>query len=139
MQPQLAALVKSGDVTFTYKHMPVVGDRVRSTWAAQATECAADQGNFWAYHDYLFDNQGKADFTQANLKTFAGKLGLDTNTFGQCLDSKKYANKVSQDAKDGVNLGLKSTPSFVINGKPIQLKQSWNEVVQAVQEELKKK
>lgn len=134
----MAALVKSGDVKFTYKHMPVVGDRVRSTWAAQAAECAADQGNFWAYHNYLFENQGKVQLSETSLKSIAGTLGLDTKTFNQCYDDKKYASKVQQDAKDGQKLGLQSTPSFVINGKPFQAKQSWNEVVQAVQGELKK-
>lgn len=138
MKPQLAALIATGEVKFTYKHMIVIGDGVRSTWAGEAAECAADQGQFWNYHDWLLKNQKTAPFTKENLKKWAGELGMDTKSFGQCLDSKKYEAKVQAESKEGRNLGLTGTPSFLINGKQIKLERSYDEVITAIKKELGK-
>ncbi|MDO8498619.1 MAG: thioredoxin domain-containing protein [bacterium] len=55
----------------------------------------------------------------ANLKTYAGKLGLDQNKFNQCLDSGEKASQVSADQKEGNDLGVGGTPSFFVNGRPL--------------------
>jgi protein-disulfide isomerase len=138
VEPQLAALIESGDVKFTYKHMIVVGDKVRSQWAAEAAECAADQGKFWAFHDELFARQKTMTFSKGTFKSLAGALGMDTEVFGQCVDSGKYESAVKKQSQEGVKLGLQGTPSFLINGKYLPLQRTYDEIAQAVKQELNK-
>jgi protein-disulfide isomerase len=103
-----------------YVHFPFLGPE--SQWAAEASECAADQGAFWEYHDFLYANQNgenKGTFNQENLKQFAGQLGLDEDAFSQCFDSGKYTDIVKQEKQMAQQLGVQSTPTFVINGVPV--------------------
>lgn len=114
--PRLEAeYVKPGTVRFVYRHFAILGQH--SVAAAQAAECAAEQGKFWEYHDKLFASQGPFAFTAQNLKHYAKELGLDTAAFNQCLDSGKYAQKVEGETGTGQMLGLRGTPAFFINGR----------------------
>lgn len=133
----MAALIDQGKVQFTYKHLVVVGQE--SQWAAEASECAADQGKFWAFHDYLFSHQkgeNQGTFSLANLKKFAVTLGLDSQKFNTCLDTHQYKEKVGEARPEAQKLGLPGTPSFTVNGKFIQ-SQNNNDVVNAVKEAVK--
>ena len=107
-----------GLVRFGYQHFAFLGQE--SNWAAQASECAADQDAFWPYHDYLYAHQGGENagaFSQDNLKRFAAELKLDTEAFNTCLDSGKYAAIVSQESAYGQSLGVRGTPTFFVNGQ----------------------
>jgi len=112
--------VKKGKVRFGYWNYAMLGDE--SKWAAEASECAADQDKFWEYHDILFkkqtgENQGA--FSKENLKKFADELGLDSQAFAECLDSGKYLSQVEEFSYIASQLGVRSTPSFLVNGQPI--------------------
>jgi len=85
--------------------------------AAEAAECADDQGEFWEYHDLIWANRA-VDLD--SLKGYAAQLGLDTATFNDCLDSGKQASEVEKDYQDGVSYGVSATPSFFINGQLIR-------------------
>jgi len=70
----------------------------------------------------LYENQNgenRGAFSQDNLKQFAGQLGLDEDAFSQCLDSGKYTDIVQQEKQMAQQLGIQSTPTFVINGRPV--------------------
>ena len=86
--------------------------------AAQAAECAQDQGKYWEYHDLLFANQ--KEFSPAKLKEHATRLKLDEKAFGECLESGKYALEVEKDRRDGMMAGIDRTPTFFINGKKLR-------------------
>ncbi|MGI0073423.1 MAG: DsbA family protein [Nitrosotalea sp.] len=91
-----------------------------STVAAQAVYCAGDQGKYWEYHDYLYTNQQGVQSgwaSASNLKTYAGTLGLDTTQFNSCLDSGKYADRVSHNKQVGTSEGVQGTPAFFIMGQ----------------------
>ncbi len=93
-----------------------------SKFAAEAAECAADQDKYWEYHDLLWDKQGgenKGDFSKENLKAFAAQLGLNAGPFNECLDSGKYTELIATDTQIAQQIGVQSTPSFVLNGTPI--------------------
>jgi len=112
--------VLSGTVALVYMHAAVLGDE--STWAAQAAECAADQGQFWAYHDLLFarqsgENQGA--FTKEHLIGFAGELELDLSRFEPCLKNDETLARVKQDTAEAQTAGVRGTPTFFINGQPL--------------------
>ena len=83
--------------------------------AAEASECADDQGKFWEYHDLLFANQSALDV--ASLKSYAAQLSLDTATFDQCLDGGEKTAEWEKDEQDGTSYGVQGTPNFFINGR----------------------
>ena len=85
--------------------------------AAEAAQCARDQGKFWEYHDSLFDRQ--ASGTGWNFSELAKEIGLNQDTFATCLNSRRYREEVAKDLRDGLKLGVTSTPTFFINGRPL--------------------
>jgi protein-disulfide isomerase len=85
--------------------------------AAEAAECADDQGAFWDYHDLLFQNQNALDVD--SLKGYAASVGLDIAVFNQCLESGKHASEVQEDIQDGLAAGVTGTPHFFINGRAV--------------------
>jgi protein-disulfide isomerase len=85
--------------------------------AAEASECADDQGKFWEYQDLLFANQGALDV--ASLKSYAAQLSLDTATFNDCLDTGKQTAEWQKDQQDGTSYGVSGTPAFFINGRMV--------------------
>ncbi|MFQ5594873.1 MAG: DsbA family protein [Anaerolineae bacterium] len=108
--------VTAGKVRFVHKDMAILGEQ--SQWAAQAANCAADQGHFWEYHELLFQKQSgrnEGAFSRDNLKQFAADLELDTATFNQCLDQNKYSQRVIDETAEGKQRGVEGTPSFFVN------------------------
>lgn len=112
--------MQKGLVRFGYQHFAFLGKE--SEWAAEASECAAEQDAFWAYHDLLFERWGgenRGAFNKDNLKQFAAELGLDTSAFNACLDSGRYTSIVRAEKTAAQSLGVRGTPAFVINGRPV--------------------
>ncbi len=103
-----------GKVSIQYKHFPL-SIHPFAQKAAEASECAADQGKFWEYHDMLFQNQESLAVT--NLKEYAKALGLNQNEFNTCLDSGQKASVVRSDFAEGNSAGVQGTPAFFINGQ----------------------
>lgn len=105
---------------FGYVHFAFLGEE--SIWAGAASECAAEQDEFWAYHDLLFENwdgENQGRFGKDNLKQFALELGLDAAAFGECIDSGRMENTIVEDSNFARQMGVRSTPTFSINGKPV--------------------
>ncbi len=113
--------VDTGKVAFVYKHSAFLGQE--SVWAAQAAECAADQGKFWEFHDMLFAKQNGENvgtFTKDNLLKYAKELNdLDMTKFEPCLKNDDTLQRVSGDTQEGGQAGVRGTPTFFINGKPL--------------------
>ncbi|MFQ5975248.1 MAG: thioredoxin domain-containing protein [Candidatus Hydrothermarchaeales archaeon] len=104
-------------VRFVYRDFPLSSIHPNAQKAAEAAECADEQGKFWELHDIIFTNQNKMGVN--DLKQFAKDLGMDSNNFDECLDSGKYEAEVKKDMQDGINAGVTSTPTFFINGEKI--------------------
>ena len=85
--------------------------------AHEAARCAGDQGRYWAYHDVLFERQPR--FERDDLVGYAVDLNLDRDRFERCLDGRRFRAAVEADFAEGRELGVRSTPTFLINGKPI--------------------
>ena len=123
-QPLIEDYVTAGKVYFVYR---TLGDWLgpASQASAEAAYCAGDQGRFWEYHDLLFANQGSGAFLRDRLRAFAQALDLDEEGFNACLSSAKYRDQVRQDLADGLQAGVRGTPSFLINGKLVAGAQSY--------------
>ena len=112
--------VKTGKASIVYKHSAFLGQE--SMWAAQAAECAADQGKFWEYHDLLFSRQkgeNQGAFVKDNLVGFAKELNLDMAKFEPCLRNDQTLARVQADTSEGQQYGVTGTPTFFVNGKPL--------------------
>lgn len=114
--------IKTGKAKMIYRDFAFLGPE--SQGAALASQCAAEQSKFWAYHDEIYkaeiadgvENNG--NLSAAFLKSLASRLGLDGKQFGSCLDSQKYKKEIQKDYDDAVSAGVRGTPSSFINGKP---------------------
>jgi protein-disulfide isomerase len=106
--------------------------------AAKASEAASNQGKFWEMHDILYDKQKEWEGTlnaRDFFLTYATTLGLDTVQFLKDLDDPAIESKILAEYKEGVNLGVNSTPTFFINGKKLDENprsvEEFNTVIQA--------
>ena len=111
-------LKKYGDkVRLVYRDYPLSFHQ-NANIAAQASECAKEQGKFWEMHGAMFANQSK--LAQNDLvETAGGITGVDKTKFKACLDSGKFKDEVQKDFEAGVKYGVTGTPTFFINGIPI--------------------
>lgn len=126
--------VKKGQVRFIYRHFAILGKF--SVQAAQAVECAGEQGKFWEYHDRLFANQGA--FTDAKLKKYARELKLNVAAFSKCLDSGRYKEKVEGETTVAASLGARGTPTFFVNERLLVGAQPFEVFQSVIEEELRK-
>ena len=86
--------------------------------AAEAAECALDQGKFWEFAKMNFKNQ--KNLTEDNLKSFARQLNLDQEIFDTCFDGHEKQGKIKSDINDGIKRGLSYTPSIYVNGQLVK-------------------
>lgn len=89
--------------------------------AALAAECAGVQGEFWNYHDKLFApmREPKPNLTRAGLDRSAEAIGLDMDEFATCMEHGARMDKIQSDLRAGASVGVRSTPTLVINGRKI--------------------
>jgi protein-disulfide isomerase len=124
IEPRLVAeYVETGDVILEFKQFPLQMHAPGAIMGAQASECAADQGAFWPYHDRLFAeaaSRGQAGFQLERLIDYAGDLDLDEGEFRTCMTSQKYRSAVDASVSEAVSLGLNSTPSVLVNGQSME-------------------
>jgi protein-disulfide isomerase len=105
--------------------------------AAEASLCADEQGKFWEMHDKMFaDQKGLA---VDSLKAKAAELGLDGDSFNQCLDTSEYAEAVKADLKAGAVAGVSGTPAMFVNGIFISGAVPYEQVAKVIDEELARK
>ncbi len=105
--------------------------------AAEAAQCASDQGKFWDMHDRLFAANGKLEIS--DLKAYAREIGIDGSKFDSCLESGGKAKMVEANRKAGEEAGVTGTPAFFINGRPISGAQPADAFKTIIDQELAKK
>jgi protein-disulfide isomerase/rhodanese-related sulfurtransferase/uncharacterized membrane protein len=123
-----------GEVRFVFRHFPMDRLHPQAEKAAEASECAAEQGKFWEAEEKFYDMQ--KDLSEAALERYAQDLGLDRDRFRQCLSSGVMAARVRRDADDGRALGVRWTPTFVIGTRIVEGALEPAEFIQLVQQEL---
>lgn len=115
LQEVLAAYPQ--EVKLVYRHFPPERNP-QAKLAAEAAECAAQQGRFWEYHDQVFAHASQ--LSPAGLQTLAETLRLDLQAFSTCLDAGKAQARVAEDLADARGAGLTETPTFFINGRIVE-------------------
>jgi protein-disulfide isomerase len=115
--------VDTGKARFVFREFPLTSIHPNAQKAAEAAVCAGRQGKYWEMNGKLFATQdewsGSSDASSV-FKTYAGELGLDKNAFNQCLDEGKAALEVQGELMLAESLGLRGTPSFMVNDLLVQ-------------------
>ncbi len=111
--------VATGKVKFVYQDYPL-NIHPNAIPAAEAARCAADQGVYWQMHDMLFENQriwAEVSDPTAQFVAYARQLGINQDTFTNCLKNQTHQAAILQAKAAGDKLQLTGTPSFSVNGK----------------------
>jgi len=110
--PQI--MEKYGDqIRYVVRHFPLVSMHPQAVKAAEAAECAAEDGLFWEFNDFIM--RGVPSIDVESLKRYAADIGVNTEEFNRCLDEGEKAINVQQDLRDGYMLGVRGTPNFFVN------------------------
>jgi protein-disulfide isomerase len=124
VEPQLLKdYITPGKIRYEFHHFIVIDQKTggsESQHAAEASECANEQGRFWDYHNMLYTNQPpettSGGFADNRLKAFAAAIGLDSAKFNACFDSHRFASVVAADVSLGQQMGVSGTPTVFVNG-----------------------
>ncbi len=123
-------------VRLVLRYMPLHGN---SKYAATALEAAGEQGQYFTFLDTLYHYQpiwgSHRDPRPELIPVYADELGLDMERFKKALENPAYMRRVEIDQEDGKALGVKGTPSFFVNGKPL-LRLDFKELVGMIESEL---
>lgn len=121
MEPKLyEKYVKDGTLRIEWRDFPYQGQE--SVDAALAARAAQAQGEFWEYHDLLYQNQSSGNsggYSRENLLALAEEAGLDRRRFEEDLASARYEETVQRDFTEGQSLGITGTPTFYINDQVV--------------------
>ena len=102
-----------GKIRLVYRHLPLTSLHPDAFSAAEAAMCAGEQGAFWTFHEKLFSSEALGNSTYIQ---YAQDLGLNMKNFESCVNDRKYQQAVDDDLNFAVDLGIRSTPTFFING-----------------------
>lgn len=104
--------IKTGKLKYVFRDFPITAAHKDAFKAALAAGCALDQGKYWEMHDRLFENP--TSFTVYNLTQSAEAIGLNKESFQQCLNKNEYETEVQSDFADGLKAGVNQTPTFFL-------------------------
>ena len=121
-------------VRFVYRDFPLDSIHANARPAAEAANCANEQGVFWDYHDKLFSME--LGLSSDAYQEYASQLDLDEEAFQECIESGRYQQEVQSDFEFAANLGVRSTPTFFINGIAVVGAQPFEIFQQVIEREL---
>jgi len=98
-------------IRFVWRDYPVI--TLLSPRAAEAGQCANEQGKFWEFHDAVYENQGAIE--AGNLKAYAAAIGLNMSQFDECMTSRRYKDRVNAEQTEAFTHGYNGAPFFLIN------------------------
>ncbi len=134
--PQLKQnYIESGKVQLVFHDFPL-SYHTRAPIASAASRCAGEQGKFWDMHDALFRNrqQWVEDSGTTVFSQLADDIGADAAQFDACIESGKHMEKISASAQASAAAGINATPTFVVNGKAVEISNLFNEIDTALAE-----
>lgn len=105
-------------IRFEFKHFPLTSIHQYALAAAEASECAADQGKFWEFVDLDYTEQEKLNNDQ--LDVWGKQLGLDMDLFDRCRKSHIKRDAIMAEYDAGKALGVNGTPTFFVNGERVE-------------------
>jgi len=118
-EPQIiSSFIATGKARLVYRHLLQLGEQTAR--ASEASECAADQGQFWKMRFSLYRRQSElyqSGDLEATLADLAGDIGLDTQQFGACMAKSPHRSEIEADYQAAQAEGIRTRPAFIINGR----------------------
>jgi protein-disulfide isomerase len=106
--------LKYGDqIRFVWRDYPVI--TLLSPQAAEAGQCANDQGKFWEFHDAVYQHEGAIE--ASDLEMYAKSVGLDMSQFDKCVSSRRYKDRVNAEQTEAFQHGYNGAPFFLVNNQ----------------------
>ncbi len=121
--PYVKSILKEfeGSIRFVVRYAPF---HQNSKQAIKILEAAAKQGKYWETMEVFFKNVPEwgdhHDPKPELLWTYLPALGLDVDKIKKDMEDPEILNIIEQDISDGLKLGVRRTPTFFINGKPLK-------------------
>jgi protein-disulfide isomerase len=125
----------AGKLRFVFRHFPLEEVHPHALQAALAAETAAGQGKFWPMHDLLFENQNHLKTQQ--LRGYAQRLELDMVRYDGDMEDTVYLQRIREQMDGATKSGVRSTPTFFVNGKVQDVSFGLQALHQAVDKALK--
>lgn len=135
-------------VRFVYRNFPLDGScnpytpnggHYLACQIAVTSLCAAKQGKFYPFHDFIMDNQPQ--LSAAKIKEGVAALGLDSSALDACISSEATKEELTRDMNWADSVALRSTPTFIINGKRFEgglTPDQWEELLEEFERRKKK-
>lgn len=119
--PLIERYVETGVLRMEWRDLPIFGEQ--SLLAARAGRAAAEQDRFWEFTEAVYaaaPDRGHPDLTPEKLRDFAREVGVeDLDRFTADMNSNRYDAAIEADVREGTELGVSSTPTFIVNGQPV--------------------
>jgi protein-disulfide isomerase len=115
---------------FVFRHYPLVEVHPHAEIAAEAAEAAAAQGSFWPMHHLLFTHSRHLDLSA--LRHYATELNLDLRRFNAEMADHIYTQRVQEHRRSGEQIGLRGSPTFILNGAVVDVSFGLDHLEQAV-------
>ena len=122
-----------GKIHLVFRHFPIQSLHENALALSKASMCANEQGKFWSLHDRLFQFQDSV--TASNIEDQVKSVGVELARYRQCLDADRYKDKIAQDFSDGLQLGARGTPTWIINGQKVEgvlSLEAWREIMKSL-------
>jgi protein-disulfide isomerase len=129
-----------GKINFVFRHFPLTQHK-NAKQAAETAEAAGAQGKFFEMYRMLYTNQkdwGESDKAMEYFTQYAKALRLDMDKFAADLKSNKYEKQIQNDTSDGYAVGVNATPTFFVNGVPVQGGVTYDELKEKIDDALTK-
>ena len=130
----------SDEISFQFRHFPLVSIHPNAFIAGRAAEAAALQDKFYEMHDILYEQQdlwsSATDPTDAFVR-YADELGIDGAKLREDMQTALVGDKINADTSEAQKLGATGTPSFVLNGELIETPRSFDEFKVILDEAIK--
>lgn len=104
-------------VRVVFKHYPITSIHPDAFRTAQASMCAYAQGRFWEFHDAVFSVRA---LDESSLYTYAGASSINLLAFERCMQGTTYDRVINQDLEDGLAIGVRGTPTYLVNGRVVE-------------------
>lgn len=118
--------MRTGIARFEYRHYVIFG--AQSEFSAISTECGADQGAFWQFHDAYMSGRASL-YARGGAIGLAEDLGLDTEEFTTCIDERRHLPAIEAVQRQARQDGIGGTPTILVNGRRVNA--SANSVIEA--------
>ncbi len=137
--PQLMKnYVDTGKVSIEIRDFPLTQIHTGALMAAQAANCSAEQGQFFLMRKTLFNGTANKEWQDGSLDdlttfgNYAASIGIDRAQFESCVTTNRHLAQIKADMALAQQLGINSTPAFIINGRLLMGAQPYTEFTKII-------